>query len=72
MPGTLCPVVGVPTHGMSVRQPTKERGKLLVRFSTDHEMPMIGHREPIRLIRLIGLVQTKTMGLLLMRWLCCV
>src|SRR3990172_13047961 len=43
MPGTLCPVVGVPTHGMSVRQPTKERGKLLVRFSTDHEMPMIGH-----------------------------
>lgn len=43
MPGTLCPVVRVPAHGMSVRQPTKERGQLLVRFRADHEVPMIGH-----------------------------
>jgi hypothetical protein len=34
-------------------------------------MKMVRHREPIRLILLIGLVQTNPLGLLLMPWLCC-
>jgi len=38
--------------------------KFSVRLSMD--------REPIRLLLLISLVQRKALGLLLMRWLCCV
>jgi len=66
------PVVGVVPLGVRQRQPLTKPRHGPVEGRTQDQVPVVGHREPIRLILLIGLVQTKTLGLLLTRWLCCV
>ena len=43
MPSSLRMEKGVPTHRMGVREPTEKAGKLLIRFGTDDEVPVIGH-----------------------------
>jgi hypothetical protein len=43
MPGSLRMVMGMPTHGMGVRQPPEKGRKLVFGFRPDDKVPVIGH-----------------------------